>query len=65
METDNPKAELYLMVDSAALYLERAISSGATLLLDVEPRDWGDKVGYCFDPDGHVLAFAESLGSDI
>jgi len=25
----------------------------------VESRDWGDRAGYCLDPDGHVLAFAE------
>jgi len=58
---DVPKAELYLLVDDADSYLMRAVESGAELIHHVEPRDWGDRVGYCFDPDGHVLAFAEAL----
>jgi len=27
---------------------------------ELKDRDWGDRVGYISDPDGHVLAFAES-----
>ena len=55
----NPQAELYLIVDDAASYLNRAVDNGAQLLQTVAPRDWGDRVGYCLDPDGYVLAFAE------
>jgi len=58
---DIPKAELYLMVDDPNSYLKRAVESGAQLIHQVESRDWGDRAGYCFDPDGHVLAFAEVL----
>jgi len=25
----------------------------------MQQRDWGDKVGYIADADGHVIAFAE------
>lgn len=56
-----PKAELYLHVNDARAYLERAVGSGAEKVLDVGVMDWGDRVGYCLDPDGHVLAFAEPL----
>ncbi|NQV51239.1 MAG: VOC family protein [Candidatus Marinimicrobia bacterium] len=56
-----PMAELYLSVDNAEGYLDRAIKGGATLIQKVENRDWGDRAGYCLDPDGHVLAFAEAL----
>jgi len=56
-----PKAELYLLVDDASIYLERAVQNGARLLLTVDVRDWGDRVGYCLDNDGHVLAFAEPI----
>jgi predicted enzyme related to lactoylglutathione lyase len=57
-----PRAEVYLRVDDAPAYLERAVWAGARELSPVQPRDWGDAAGYCLDPDGHVLAFAEKSG---
>ncbi|HNB21850.1 MAG TPA: glyoxalase [Candidatus Melainabacteria bacterium] len=54
-----PRAEIYLVVKDAGAYLSRAVSRGGILLGDVLMRDWGDLVGYCLDPDGHVLAFAQ------
>ena len=54
-----PRAELYLMVDNPEIYLERAVTGGAKKISDVRERDWGDKAGYCLDPDGHVVAFAK------
>ncbi len=54
-----PRAELYLRVDGAERWLRRAVSAGAREISGVESRDWGDRAGYCLDPDGHVLAFAE------
>ena len=56
-----PRAELYLLVDQPAVYLERALASGATLLSPLQPRDWGHLAAYCLDIDGHVLAFAAEL----
>ena len=56
----SPQAELYVLVDDAQVYLDRALSAGAYPLLPLELRDWGDNVAYCLDPDGHVLAFAET-----
>jgi histidine triad (HIT) family protein len=53
-----PRAETYLQVASPSMYLARALEAGATELSSVRPRDWGDDVGYCLDPDGHVLAFS-------
>jgi len=57
--TGNPCAELYLQVDNAGDYLGRASQIGAEVISKVALRDWGDRVGYCLDPDRHVLAFAE------
>ncbi len=54
-----PRTELYLVVSCANSYLQRALSGGASLLSTVQLRDWGQSVGYCLDPDGHVLAFAD------
>lgn len=56
----DPKAELYIHVDDAQVYLDRAVINGATKVLEVEEQGWGDRVGYCLDPDHHVLAFAET-----
>lgn len=53
-------AELYLLVDHAAAYLQRAIDAGATEISPLILRDWGHRAGYCLDPDGHVVAFAQS-----
>jgi len=57
----SPKAELYLLVEDAAAWLTRAVALGGRMLMDVKIQNWGDRVGYCLDPDGHVLAFAEPV----
>lgn len=53
-----PRAELYLLVEAPAAYMERALAAGAAPLSPLQPRDWGHRAAYCLDPDGHVLAFA-------
>ena len=55
-----PRAELYLVVSDASGHLQRAIDQGAAPLSGMAQRNWGDVVGYCLDPDGHVLAFADA-----
>ena len=55
------RAELYLVVEDAAAYHERALNAGATELSPLEPRDWGQRVAYSRDADGYVLAFAEPI----
>ncbi len=54
-----PRAELYLHVNDPSSYHDRALSAGAQELAPLEMRNWGDKVAYSMDHDGHVLAFAE------
>ncbi|MCB9898856.1 MAG: glyoxalase [Planctomycetes bacterium] len=53
------KAELYLVVDDARAFHERALRHGAYELDPLHPRDWGHDVAYSLDRDGHVLAFAQ------
>ncbi len=59
-ETGNgiPRSEIYLSCDDADEAYQHALSCGATLLSITEQRDWGDRVCYFSDPDGHVIAFA-------
>lgn len=59
--SDTPRAELYLLVDEPSSYFDRALRGGAQALSPLEARAWGHEVAYCFDPDGHVLAFAREM----
>jgi uncharacterized glyoxalase superfamily protein PhnB len=55
-----PRSELYLYVDHAEKRYNKAIQVGATAVNPICERDWGDKVGYVADRDGHIIAFAEN-----
>ena len=56
-----PRCELYLLVEDAAAEFERGIECGANLVSPLLSRDWGHRVCYFSDPDGHVVAFAEEI----
>lgn len=56
-----PRCELYFYVDDIQIEFENALTSGAKLISPVADRDWGDRVCYFADPDGHIIAFAEKL----
>lgn len=59
-ESDQPRAELYLVVDDLAAWWTRALSAGGVPLDPPTPRSWGATVGYLRDPDGHLLALAQA-----
>lgn len=54
-----PRCELYLKGDDVQQAYEQAIKAGAKLISPIEDRNWGDKVCYFSDPDGHIIAFAQ------
>ncbi len=56
-----PKCELYLKVENIRFEFENALKSGAILISPIAERDWGDMVCYFADPDGHIIAFAETI----
>lgn len=56
-----PRCEIYLHVPDPTAALHRALNQGAILVEVEKDRDWGDRVAYCADPDGHILAFAKRL----
>lgn len=60
-----PRCELYFYVENIEFEFDNAIKSGAKLISAVEDRDWGDKVCYFADLDGHIIAFAEKLNSKL
>jgi len=57
-----PRCELYLKVAYINSYVERALDAGAKMVSEAADHDWGDRVCYLADPDGHIIAFAESIG---
>jgi uncharacterized glyoxalase superfamily protein PhnB len=56
-----PRCELYFYVDSIQQEFDNAIKYGAKLVSPIIDRDWGDRVCYFSDPDGHIIAFAERI----
>lgn len=60
VEGTGQRCELYLRRRDAVGLLTRIVDAGGRLLSDLQPRPWGETVGYALDPDGHVLAIAQS-----
>jgi lactoylglutathione lyase len=56
-----PGCELYLYTDDIDILFARAINAGAKAINQIQDRDWGDRVGYLADPDGHIVAFASPI----
>ena len=56
-----PRCEVYIYVEELELVFCRAVEAGAKLISPIEIRNWGDKVCYFADPDGHIIAFAEKF----
>lgn len=56
-----PRCELYLRVNDVQTEFDNAMRSGAKLISPVMDRNWGDRVCYFSDPDGHIIAFAEKI----
>ena len=56
-----PRCELYLEVDDLRTVAEHCAQAGALLVDDAKDRDWGHRVIYFADPDGHVIAVAQVI----
>ena len=56
-----PRCELYLQVENLKTIFEEAKRAGAIEISPIALRDWGDRVGYVADFDGHVIAFATKI----
>ena len=61
--TGIPRCELYLTVENVQAEFQNAMECGAQLVSPPANHDWGDKVCYFADPDGHIIAFAEKIRS--
>lgn len=56
-----PRCELYLVLPDLNLAELRARSAGAVIVDPGKDRDWGHRVAYFADPDGHVVALAHPI----
>lgn len=54
-----PRCELYLQVMDLEAAVQRAGRAGGRLVSAAADRDWGHRVAYFADPDGHVIALAQ------
>lgn len=59
--TGIPRCEIYLIVNDVDNEHNNLISIGAKLISPPKLRDWGDKVCYFADLDGHVIAMAQKI----
>ena len=53
-----PRCELYLRTDNIEESFDLAKKAGAIEISEIKSRDWGDRVCYFADFDGHIIAFA-------
>ena len=58
-----PRCELYLVIPDLASAELRAQAAGAVIVDPAKDRDWGHRVAYFADPDGHVIALAQQIDS--
>lgn len=59
-----PRCELYLYVENVEAEFGNALKHGAKLISPIELRNWGDRVCYFADIDGHIIAFAETVNEN-
>jgi PhnB protein len=59
---DGPRGvTVFLAVDDADRWYNRAIEAGATVRMEIADQFWGDRFGEVVDPFGHGWAFASPL----
>jgi uncharacterized glyoxalase superfamily protein PhnB len=56
-----PRCELYLLDENPEELYTRALDSGALEVSKIQQRNWGHRVGYVVDRDGHIIAFAKEI----
>lgn len=56
-----PRCELYFVVEDLDGAMQQALQAGAVVVDPAADRDWGHRVAYYADPDGHVVALARPV----
>jgi uncharacterized protein len=58
-------AYVYVRVEDAAEAADRLRAAGARELSPLTPRQWGETAGWFADPDGNVVAVAETTEQPV
>jgi PhnB protein len=59
---DGPRGvTMFLRVDDADRWYNRALEAGATVRMEIADQFWGDRFGEVVDPFGHGWAFASAI----
>ena len=59
---DGPRGvTMFLAVDDADRWYDRAVEAGATVRMELADQFWGDRFGEVVDPYGHGWAFGSPL----
>ncbi|MBK7130771.1 MAG: VOC family protein [Crocinitomicaceae bacterium] len=56
-----PRCEIYLTIDDVDTWFTHALQCGAIEISKPVVRDWGHRVAYVQDQDGHIIALAQIL----
>jgi len=52
---------LYVYVDDVDAHYQHAVAHGATVVMPLEDRPWGDRLYQVRDPQGHQWTFAQHV----
>ncbi len=52
---------IYVYVEEVDKTVERAVASGAKVLIPAKNQFWGDRTGWVMDPSGHVWTIASRI----
>jgi PhnB protein len=62
---DGPRGvTMFLAVDDADTWYNRAVEAGATVRMEIADQFWGDRFGEVIDPYGHGWAFGSPLNKN-
>lgn len=54
-----PRCEIYLTVENVQSFFDHAVSLQVKIIAKPADMDWGHRVFYMADEDGHIVAFAQ------
>ncbi len=60
-DRDRPGFELGFKVDDVDAAFAEAVASGAEIAVKPTTKFWGQRTAYVYDPDGHLIEFAQDL----
>lgn len=62
---DGPRGvTMFLAVDDADFWYNRAVQAGATVRMEIADQFWGDRYGEVVDPYGHGWAFGAPINKN-